>query len=203
MDIYNLFFNSLVKPSIICDEIRLYKLTRQNIIEGAVFVSCLGTIISFAMGHFIIDSSEQMQELLNSNSITFLFNPFATFLFELLFIVVLIFTILIFGNLSKNNRDFEEIGKVVVWICFVSISFKIIQLFFIATLSNFYLILRVLEMIWFVWALSTAVCIIYDFKSLIMTAVTGLIVVSFVMIFFLIVILSIVQTLLGSGSINV
>ena len=203
MDIQKLYFDTLLRPASICGKIRALNLCRKNIVEAAVFVACVSTVLGAVMEKFIFGTKEQVSEVFANNSITFLFNPFSTFFFELLFIFVLIITILSFGSISKNKLDVEEVGKLVVWVCFVALSFKIVQLIVAAGSSNFYLIFRVLEMIWFVWALSSVVCVIYEFKSVILTAVTGLIVISFVMMVFLIVILSMVQSFIINGSMNV
>ncbi len=203
MDFYKLYFDTLIKPASVADIIRSLKVSKRNIVEASAFVASLGALISVAMEKFIFGSSEKVNEIFSNNSVTFLFNPLATFFFELLFIFVLILTIYSFGNISKNKIDIEEIGKLVVWICFVAIGFKLIQFLVAASVSNFYLIFRVLEMIWFVWALSSVVSVIYGFRSVIVTAVTGLIVVSFAMIVFLIVILTVVQSFISSGSMNV
>ena len=203
MDIQKLYFDTLLRPASICGKIRDLNLSRINIVEAAVFVACVGTVVGAVMEKFIFGSKEQVSEVFSNNSITFLFNPFATFFFELLFIFVLIITILSFRNISKNKIDVEEVGKLVVWVCFVALSFKVVQLIVAAGSSNFYLIFRVLEMIWFVWALSSVVCVIYGFKSVIITAVTGLIAVSFVMVVFLIAILAMIQSFINNGTMNV
>ena len=203
MDIYKLYFDTLFRPASICDEIRSFSLSRQNILEGTVFVACLSALLSSVMEKFVFGSTEKVNEIFSNNSGIFLFNPFAAFLLELLFIFVLIVTIFNFGNLSRNKRDIEEVGKLVAWVCFVALSFKLAQLVVAASSTNFYLIFRVLEMIWFVWALSSVVCVIYGYRSIIMTAVTGLIVVSFVMVVFLIVILAMFQSFFNNGSMNV
>ena len=203
MDIYKLYFETLIRPGSICDQIRSFSLSRKNILEGTIFVACLSALLSAAMEKFVFGSTERVNEIFSNSSVTFLFDPFATFFFELLFIFVLILTIFNFGNLSRNKRDVEEVGKLVVWICFVALGFKIGQLVVAVSSSNLYLIFRVLEMIWFVWALSSVVCVIYGFKSVIMTAITGLIIVSFVMVVFLIVILAIIQSFINNGSMNV
>jgi SNF family Na+-dependent transporter len=79
MDNYSLLLNSLYKPSSIYKEISSYRLSKQNIVEGAVLVCCISTLLSVAMGYFIMGSSEQMKELFSNESISFLFSPFATF----------------------------------------------------------------------------------------------------------------------------
>ena len=203
MDIYKLYIDTLLRPATICDKIRSFRLTRKNIVEGAIFVACLGALVSSAMEKFIFNSKEKVNEIFTNNSLTFLFNPFATFFFEVLFIFVLIFTIFSFGRISSNKSDIEEVGKIVVWICFVSLGFKLVQLVIVVSDSDLYLIFRVLEMIWFVWALSSVVCVIYGFRSILITAITGLIVVSFVMVVFLIMILAMFQSFINNGSINV
>ena len=208
MDIYKLYYDTLIHPASICDKIRSINLSRKNIVEGAVFVACLGAIVSAVMEKFIFGSSEKINEIFSNNSVTLLFNPFATFLFELLFIFVLIFTIFSFGNISRNKRDIEEIAKLVVWICFVGLGFKVIQLIVAAgsseaSSSGFYLIFRISEMIWFIWALSSVVCVIYGFKSVVLTALTGIIVVSFIFVILLFLILSLIQSFINSGSMNV
>ncbi len=203
MDIYKLYIDTLLRPASICDKIRPLNLSRKSIFEGSIFVAALGALVSAAMEKFIFRSSEKVNEMLLNNSVSFFFDPFTIFFFELLFIIVLIFTIFSFGNLSRNKIDIEEIGKLVVWICFVALGFKLIQLIVATSYAQIYLILRVLEMIWFVWALSSVVCVIYGFRSLIMTAVTGLIFVSFVMAIFLLVIISIMQSFINNGSMNV
>ena len=203
MDFYKLYFDTLLQPATICHKLRALKVSQRNIFEAAVFVASLGALVSAAMEKFVFGSSEKVNEIFSNNTVTFLFNPFATFFFELLFIFVLILTIFSFGNISKTKIEVEEIGKLVVWICFVALSFKFIQFFVATTASNFYLIFRVLEMIWFVWALSSVVSVIYGFRSVIVTAITGLIVVSFVMVIFMILILTVVQSFINNGSMNV
>ena len=121
MDIYKLYFETLLQPKSICDKIRSFSLSRRNILEGAVLVACLSALLSSAMEKFVFGSTERVNEIFSNSSVTFLFDPFATFFFELLFIFVLILTIFNFGNLSRNKRDVEEVGKLVVWICFVAL----------------------------------------------------------------------------------
>ena len=206
MDIYKLYFETLLQPASICDKIRSLSLSRKNIVEGAVFVACLSAIVSSAMEKFVFRSTEKINEIFSNNSAVFLFNPFATFFFELLFIFVLVFTIFNFGNISKNKRDIEEVGKLVVWICFVALGFQVLQLLSVAILSNFFMIFYILERIWLVWALSSVVCEIYDYKSVLLTAVTGFIVVNVLYILclmFFILIFLMVLPIFSDGSMNV
>ena len=49
MDIYKLYFDTLLHPASICDKVRALNVTRKNIVEAAVFVACLGALVSAAM----------------------------------------------------------------------------------------------------------------------------------------------------------
>jgi hypothetical protein len=115
----------------------------------------------------------------------------------------MILSITFFGSFSKIDVDIETIGKLVIWLCFVSMVFKVLQLFIIIFSSNLYMIFRVLEMIWFVWALSSIVCELYKYKSVILTAIIGILVISFIMVCVFTIILSVIQFSLTSGPINV
>jgi len=66
-----------------------------------------------------------------------------------------------------------------------------------------YYIFRLVEVVWFIWALSSVVSILYTFKSVLLTAFLGTITVSLTMGFLFMIFVSIIQILLVGDLPNV
>ena len=205
MDVYKLYIQTLLQPVSVCDRASSFSLSRQNVNEGAVFVASLSALVTVATNKFL-EIPEKMNNLFADNVMLLLYNPFGYFFANLVFLFLLIYTIFSFGKNSRVKRDFNEIGKIVVWICFVALGFQVLQLLSVASLSNFFMIFYILERIWLVWALSSVVCEIYDYRSVLLTAVTGFIVVNVLYILclmFFILIFLMVLPIFNDGSMNV
>jgi hypothetical protein len=66
-----------------------------------------------------------------------------------------------------------------------------------------YYIFRFIEVVWFIWALSSVVSTLYTFKSVLLTAFLGTITVSLTMGFLFMIFVSIIQFLLVGDLPNV
>ncbi len=205
MDFYRLYIQTLLQPVSVCDKVMSFSFSRKNVNEGAVFVASLSALVTEATNKFL-EIPEKMNNLFADNVMLLLYNPLGYFFANLVFLFLLIFTIFSFGKNSRVKRDLNEIGKIVVWICFVALGFQVLQLVSVASLSSFFMIFYILERIWLVWALSSVVCEIYDYRSVLMTAVTGFVVVNVLYILclmFFILIFLMVLPLFIDGSMNV
>jgi hypothetical protein len=118
------------------------------------------------------------------------------FAFELIFIITVMASILFFSNFSNKKIGIEELGKNVLFLFLVTFVFKFMQVLFLFISFDLYYIFRFFELVWFIWALSSVVSILYKFKSVLLTAFLGAITVSLTMGFLFMIFLSIIQFLL-------
>ena len=203
MDLKQLLMISLRKPADLPDILRPLKLKLNSIVEGAFFIAATTSLLNASLERLIFKSSENASKLLENNSLSFIFSPFSLFAFELIFIVTVMGSILFFGNFSNQRVGIEELGKNVLFLFLVTFVFKFIQVLFLFISFDLYYVLRFFEVLWFIWALSSVVAILYKFKSILLTAFLGAITVSLTMGFLFMIFVSLMQFLLVSDLPNV
>jgi hypothetical protein len=125
------------------------------------------------------------------------------FTFEMLFIFVLLASIVLFSKFSSQEVSFEELGKNVLCLFLVTFVFKFAQVLSLVFSFDLYYILRFFELLWFIWALSYVVSILYKFKSVLLTAFLGAVTVSLTMGSLFMIFVSILQYLLIGNQSNV
>ena len=198
MEFKQLLILSLKKPTDLPNILSPFKLKFNTIVEGAVFVAATTALLNSSLDKLVFKSSENVSKLLENNSLSFIFSPLSMFAFELIFIVTVMLSILFFGNFSKQKVSIEELGKNVLFLFLVTFVFKFIQVFFLFISLDLYYIFRFFEVLWFIWALSSVVAILYNFKSVLLTAFLGSITVSLTMGFLFMLFMSIIQFLVGN-----
>ena len=203
MDFKQLLLISLRRPAELPDILRPIKLKLSSVLEGAIFIAATTALLNSLLERFIFQSSANTSKLLENNSLSFIFNPFSMFAFELIFIITVIASILFFSNFSNKKVAIEEIGKNVLVLFLVTFVFKFIQVLFLIISFDLYYIFRFFELVWFIWALSSVVSILYKFKSVLLTAFLGAVTVSLTMGFLFMIFISIMQFLLVGGLPNV
>ena len=125
------------------------------------------------------------------------------FAFELIFIITIMLSILFFSNFSKRKVSIEELGKNVLFLFLAAFVFKFMQALLLIISLDLYYIFRLFEVLWFIWALSSAVVTLYQFQSVLLTAFLGTITVSLTMGFLLMIFVSIMQFFLVGNAPNV
>tara|TARA_Y100001978_G_C23450881_1_gene317629 strand:- start:55 stop:435 length:381 start_codon:yes stop_codon:yes gene_type:complete len=125
------------------------------------------------------------------------------FAFELIFIIAVIGSILFFSNFSNQKVSLEELGKNVLCLFLVTFVFKFAQVLFLVLSFDLYYIFRFFELLWFIWALSYVVAILYQFKSVLLTAFFGAITVSLTMGSLFMIFVSLMQYFLIGNESNV
>ena len=203
MDLKQLLIVSLRRPAELPDALRPVKLKSSSVLEGAVFISATTALLNSLLEKLIFKSSANASKLLENNSLSFIFNPFSMFAFELIFIITVMASILFFSNFSNKKVAIEEIGKNVLFLFLVTFVFKFIQILFLLISFDLYYIFRFFELLWFIWALSSVVSTLYKFKSILLTAFLGAITVSITMGFLFMIFISIMQFLLVGDLPNV
>ena len=203
MDLKQLLIISLRRPAELPDILNPVKLKLNTIVEGALFIAATTALLSSSLDRLIFRSSENASKLLENNSLSFIFNPLSMFAFELIFIVTVIASILFFSNFSSQKVRIEELGKNVLFLFLVAFVFKFAQVFFVFISIDLYYIFRFFEMLWFIWALSSVVSVLYEYKSILLTAFLGAITVSLTMGFLFMLFISIMQFLLVGNIPNV
>ena len=198
MEFKQLLILSLKKPTDLPNILSPFKLKFNTIVEGAVFVAATTALLNSSLDKLVFKSSENVSKLLENNSLSFIFSPLSMFAFELIFIVTVMLSILFFGNFSKQKVSIEELGKNVLFLFLVTFVFKFIQVFFLFISLDLYYIFRFFEVLWFIWALSSVVVILYKFGSVLLTAFFGAITVSLAMGFLFMIFVSIMQFLVGN-----
>tara|TARA_A200000159_G_C7146495_1_gene265354 strand:- start:139 stop:486 length:348 start_codon:yes stop_codon:yes gene_type:complete len=112
-------------------------------------------------------------------------------------------SILFFSNFSNQNVSVEELGKNVLFLFLVAFIFKFTQVFFVFISIDLYYIFRFAEILWFIWALSSVVVVLYNYKSILLTAFLGTITISLSMGLMFIIFISLLQSLLVGNTPNV
>ena len=203
MEFKQLLLLSLRKPAYLPDVLGSLKLKLTTIIEGAVFIAATTSLLNSFLDRLIFKSSENASKLLENNSLSFIFYPLSMFAFELIFIITIMLSILFFSNFSKQKVSIEELGKNVLVLFLVAFVFKFIQAVLLFISIDLYYIFRVFEVLWFIWALSSVVVTLYQFKSVLLTAFLGAITVSLTMGFLFMIFVSIIQFFLVGSISNV
>jgi hypothetical protein len=203
MDFKHLLIISLRRPAELPDVLSPIKLKLSSVIESAVFIAAITSLLNSLLERLFFKSSENASKLLENNSLSFIFNPFSMFAFELIFIITVMASILFFSNFSNKKVAIEEIGKNVLFLFLATFVFKFIQILFLFISFDLYYIFRFFELVWFIWALSSVVSILYKFKSVLLTAFLGAITVSLTMGFIFMIFLSLIQFLLVGDLPNV
>ena len=203
MNFTKLLLISLRTPAELPGNLSPLKLEFKNIVEGALFIAAITALLNAILDKLVFRSAENASELLQNSSLVFIFNPLSMFTFELIFISTLILSILLCSNLSNNKVSVEELGKNVLFICLAAFVFKLGQVIFAFISFDLYYIFRFIEVLWFIWALSSVVAALYNYRSVLLTAFLGVIIVSLTMGFLFMIFISIVQLLLISDVTNV
>ena len=203
MELKQLFLSSLRKPADLPNLLSSFRLKLNTIIEGAVFIAATTSILNSLLDRLVFKSSENASKLLENNSLSFIFNPLSMFAFELLFIITVMLSILFFSNFSKQRVSIEELGKNVLVLFLVAFVFKFIQAVLLFISIDLYYIFRFFEVLWFIWALSSVVVTLYQYKSVLLTAFLGAITVSLTMGFLFMIFVSIIQFFLVGNISNV
>lgn len=193
MEFKQLLLLSLRKPAYLPDLLGSLKLKLTTIIEGAVFIAATTSLLNSFLDRLIFKSSENASKLLENNSLSFIFYPLSMFAFELIFIITVMLSILFFSNFSKQKVSIEELGKNVLVLFLVAFVFKFIQAVLLFISIDLYYIFRFFEVLWFIWALSSVVVTLYQYKSILLTAFLGAITVSLTMGFLFMIFVSTIQ----------
>ena len=196
MDFKKLLIISLRKPTEIPDKLSSLKLKLNTVVEGAIFIAASTSLLNSLLDRLIFRSSENASELLQDNSFSFIFNPLSMFAFELMFIFTVMFAIFFYGSFSKQKVSVEELGKNVLFLFLVTFVFKFTQFSFIFISLDLYYILRFFEVLWFIWALSSVVSKLYNYRSVLLSAFIGTITISLIMGFIFMTFISLLQFLL-------
>ena len=203
MDLKQLLIISLRRPTELPNELSQVKLALNTLVEGALFIAVTTSLLNSSLDRLIFKSYENASKLLENSSFSFIFDPFSMFAFELIFIITVIGSILFYSNFSSQNVSVEELGKNVLFLFLVAYIFKFTQVFFAFISIDLYYICRLAEILWFIWALSSVVAILYNFKSILLTAFLGTITVSLSMGLMFIIFISLLQSLLVGNTPNV
>ena len=203
MDLKQLLIISLRRPTALPNKLSQVKLELNTLVEGALFIAATTSLLNSSLDRLIFKSYENASKLLENNSLSFIFDPFSMFAFELIFITTVIGSILFFSNFSNQNVSVEELGKNVLFLFLVAFIFKFTQVFFVFISIDLYYIFRFAEILWFIWALSSVVSILYKFRSVLLTAFFGAITVSLLMGFIFVTFVSLMQFLFVGNTLNV
>ena len=203
MDLKQLLIISLRRPTELPNKLSQVKLELNTLVEGALFIAATTSLLNSCLDRLIFKSYENASKLLENSSFSFIFDPLTMFAFELIFITTVIGSILFFSNFSNQNVSVEELGKNVLFLFLVAFIFKFTQVFFVFISIDLYYIFRFAEILWFIWALSSVVAILYNYKSILLTAFLGTITVSLSMGFMFILFISFLQSLLIGNAPNV
>ena len=203
MDLKQMLIISLRRPTELPHKLSQIKLELNTLVEGALFIAATTSLLNSSLDRLIFKSYENASKLLENSSFSFIFDPFSMFAFELIFITTVIGSILIFSNLSSQDVSLEELGKNVLFLFLVAFVFKFTQVFFVFVSIDLYYIFRFAEILWFIWALSSVVVILYKFKSVLLTAFLGTITVSLSMGLMFMLFISLLQSLFVGDTPNV
>ena len=203
MDFKQLLIIGLRRPTELPYKLSPIKLELNTVVEGALFIAATTSLLNSSLDRLIFKSSENASKLLENNVFSFVFDPLSMFAFELIFIITIMGSILLFSNFSSQKVSLEELGKNVLFLFLVAFVFKFTQVFFVFISIDLYYIFRFMEVLWFIWALSSVVVVLYRFKSILLTAFLGGITVSLTMGLLLMLFVSILQSLLVGDIPNV
>ena len=203
MDFKQLLIISLRRPTELPHKLSQVKVELNFLVEGALFIAVTTSLLNSSLDRLIFKSYENASKLFENSAFSFIFDPFSMFASELIFITTVIGSILFFSNFSNQNVSLEELGKNVLFLFLVAFIFKFTQAFFVFISIDLYYVFRFAEILWFIWALSSVVVMLYRFNSILLTAFLGTITVSLSMALFFIIFISIMQSILVGNTPNV
>ena len=169
MDLKKLFMICLSQPSKLPIEMEGLKIELKTVIEGAIFIAISSALFDALIKLFFIPSAE-ISETIKISGFLLTINPLSMFIVQFIIIIGIMLTILFFGNFSDQKVSLEELGKNVLIICLVSLILNFILASFLLVSNLLFFYMNLLKSIWFVWALSSVVAILYKYKSVILTA---------------------------------
>ena len=202
MDLKKLFMICLSQPSKLPIEMEGLKIELKTVIEGAMFIAISSALFDALIKLFFIPSAE-ISETIKISGFLLTINPLSMFVIQFIIIIGIVLTILFFGNFSDQKVSLEELGKNVLIICLVSLILNFILASFLLVSNLLFFYMNLLKSIWFVWALSSVVVTLYQYKSVLLTAFLGAITVSLTMGFFFMIFVSIIQFFLVGNISNV
>ena len=203
MNLKQILLVSLKKPANLPETLSPLKFKLINVVEGALFIAATTSLLNSSLDKLIFRSSENATKLHENSSLSFLFTPLSMFAFEIIFIIAVMGSILFFSNFSDQKVSIEELGKNVLCLFLVTFVFKLAQVLSLVLSFDLYYILRFFELLWFIWALSYVVSILYKFKSVLLTAFLGAITVSITMGSLFMIFVSLMQYFLIGNESNV
>ena len=202
MDLKKLFMISLSQPSKLPVEMQGLKIELRTVIEGAIFIAISSALFDVLIRLFFIPGTE-ISETIKISGFLLTINPLSMFVIQFIIIIGIMLTILFFGNFSDQKVSLEELGKNVLIICLVSLILNFILASFLLVSNLLFFYMNLLKSIWFVWALSSVVAILYKYKSVILTALLGTVTAFFIMGFLFMLFVSLAQLISGGNTSNV
>ena len=202
MDFKKLFMICLSQPSKLPIEMEGLKIELKTVIEGAIFIAISSALFDALIKLFFIPRTE-ISETIKISGFLLTINPLSMFVIQFIIIIGIMLTILFFGNFSDQKVSLEELGKNVLIICLVSLILNFILASFLLVSNLLFFYMNLLKSIWFVWALSSVVAILYKYKSVILTALLGTVTAFFIMGFLFMLFVSLAQLISGGNTYNV
>ena len=202
MDLNKLFIISLRRPSDLPLELRELNLKLNSVIEGAIFIAVLSALFD-ALIKLIIISDNDVSETVNISGFLLTITPLSMFAFQLIILFSIMLSILFFGNFSNQKVSIEELGKNVLFVCLVSFVLNLMIAIFLLISNLLFFYMNILKSIWFVWALSSVVAILYNYKSIMMTALLGAVTTSLIVYIMGFLFMTLMQFLSGGNTPNV
>ena len=202
MDLKKLFMICLSQPSKLPIEMEGLKIELKTVIEGAIFIAISSALFDALIKLFFIPGTE-ISETIKISGFLLTINPLSMFVIQFIIIIGIMLTILFFGNFSDQKVSLEELGKNVLIICLVSLILNFILASFLLVSNLLFFYMNLLKSIWFVWALSSVVAILYKYKSVILTALLGTVTAFFIMGFLFMLFVSLAQLISGGNPSNV
>ncbi len=202
MDLKKLFMISLSQPSKLPIEMQGLKIELKTVIEGAIFIALSSALFDALIKLFLIPDTE-ISETIKISGFLLTINPISMFVIQLIIIMGIMLSILFFGNFSYQKVSIEELGKNVLFVCLVSFILNFILAIFLLVSNLLFFYMNLLKSIWFVWALSSVVAILYKYKSVILTALLGTVTAFFIMGFLFMLFVSLAQLISGGNTSNV
>ena len=201
MDLKKLFMICLSQPSKPI-EMQGLKIELKTVIEGAIFIAISSALFDSLIKLFFIPGTE-ISETIKISGFLLTINPLSMFVIQFIIIIGIMLTILFFGNFSDQKVSVEELGKNVLIICLVSFILNFILASFLLVSNLLFFYMNLLKSIWFVWALSSVVAILYKYKSVILTALLGTVTSFFIMGLLFMLFVSLAQLISGGNTSNV
>ena len=195
MDINNLFMIGLRRPFDLPVVLSGFKLKLSTLIEGAVFIAIISALLDALMKLLIIPDVN-VSETIRVSGFLLTINPISMVAFQLIIITAITLSILLFSNFSSQKISIEELGKNVLFLFLVSFVLNLFMVIFILVSYRVFFYLNLLKFVWFVWALSSVVATLYNYRSVVLTALMGVVTTFFMMGFLLMTFVLLLQFLL-------